>query len=126
MKNIFFIVFCFFVLSCTKYQVNEVGRIVSPKEFAEEIKQEGIELLDVRTKREFDSEHIENAKNIDVLNTEEFTEQIQKLDKNKPIYIYCRTGGRSSGAAIILEKNGFKNIIDLKGGFLKWKREINE
>lgn len=126
MKNIFFIVFSFFVLSCTNSQVNEVGRIVSPKEFAEEINQEGIELLDVRTKREFDSEHIENAKNIDVLNTEEFTKQIQKLDKNKPIYIYCRTGSRSRGAARILEKNGFKNIIDLKGGFLKWKRESNE
>lgn len=123
MKYSLFIILSLFIFSCTNSQVKEVGRIISYQEFAKEIKKEGIELLDVRTEREFNSGHIKNSKNIDVLNVEGFTKQIQKLDKNKPIYIYCRTGNRSRRAAKILHKAGFKDIIDLKGGYVAWEKK---
>lgn len=123
MKYSLFIIFSLFIFSCTNSQIKEVGKIVSPQDFAKGIKKEGIELLDVRTEREFNSGHIENSKNIDVLNVEDFTKQIKDLDKNKPIYIYCRTGNRSRGAAKILHKAGFKHIIDLKGGYVAWEQK---
>lgn len=117
------IIISLFVFSCTNSQIKEIGRIISSQEFAKEITQEGIELIDVRTIREYEAGHIENSKNIDVLKKEEFTRKIQKLDKNKPIYIYCRTGNRSREAAKILHKAGFKDIIDLKGGYLAWEQK---
>ena len=46
---------------------------------------------------------------------------MQKFDKDEPLYIYCRSGNRSSKAAAQLTEAGFKKIIDLKGGYKAWK-----
>jgi rhodanese-related sulfurtransferase len=43
------------------------------------------------------------------------------LDKEIPIYLYCRSGGRSNKAARQLISLGFKEIYDLQGGYLGWK-----
>ena len=45
---------------------------------------------------------------------------ISKLDKNKPVLLYCAMGGRSSKASKVFKSQGFKKIYDLKGGFLSW------
>ncbi|MDN3724859.1 rhodanese-like domain-containing protein [Aequorivita sp. SDUM287046] len=78
-----------------------------------------IQLLDVRTPEEFANGHLKNALNIDISQTTFITEA-EKLDLEKPIYLYCQSGKRSARAAIILKDIGFKEIYDMEGGFSNW------
>ena len=73
-------------------------------------------LLDVRTAQEYDEGHIEQSINIDWLGNE-FLESTKDLNRNKPVYVYCKKGGRSAKAAKFLDSLGFKRVIDLKGGY---------
>ncbi len=73
-------------------------------------------ILDVRTAYEFAEGHIENAKNADV-SAPTFDAEIEKLDKEQPVFVYCAIGVRSSKAATILRKKGFKHVYDLDGGY---------
>jgi len=78
------------------------------------------QIIDVRTPEEFKSGHLHGALNINFYD-EDFSEQLQKLDKDKPVLVYCRSGKRSGKAAEQLQKLGFKTIFDLKGGITAWK-----
>lgn len=73
-------------------------------------------LLDVRTPLEFAEGHIENSKNIDI-SASNFESEIDKLDKDQTIFVYCAIGVRSTKAANILRKKGFKHVFDLDGGY---------
>jgi thioredoxin 1 len=77
------------------------------------------QLLDVRTPTEYAEGHLSNANNIDY-KSPEFRDKIKLLDKSKPVFVYCLGGVRSASAAAILSENGFKEIYDMKGGYLKW------
>lgn len=77
-------------------------------------------LIDVRTPQEFAQGHIKNARNMNV-NSEDFNQQISKLDKSKPVFVYCLSGGRSSYAANTLISNGFAEVYNLLGGMMKWR-----
>lgn len=81
-----------------------------------------VQLVDVRTPEEFDKGHIENAININFRNKEVFERSFSKLNKNKPVYVYCRSGARSQGAARRLVEMGFSKIYDLEGGYMAWAR----
>jgi thioredoxin 1 len=72
-------------------------------------------IVDVRTPEEFNSESLEGAINIDISNPS-FISEIQKLDKEKPYFVYCRSGSRSAQAVALMKKEGIKNIFELKGG----------
>ena len=76
-------------------------------------------LVDVRTHDEYNSGYIENSLNIDYLSND-FSENVEKLDKNTPIVLYCRSGKRSSLSANKLSELGFKEIYNLEGGILGW------
>lgn len=93
---------------------------MDPAEFHEQIQDGEVQLIDVRTPEEFAEGHIEGAKNIN-FHSNDFLSQFSKLDRNKPLYIYCKSGNRSGKAAKELSGMGFKKIIDLKGGYLAWK-----
>lgn len=80
---------------------------------------ENVQLVDVRTPGEFAGGGIAGAANID-FNSATFEQDIQTLDKNAPVLIYCRSGGRSSKALKIFEANGFTNVLELEGGFMNW------
>ena len=73
-------------------------------------------LLDVRTPMEFNEGHIENAKNIDISNSN-FESELDKLDKDQTVFVYCAIGVRSTKAANLLRKKGFKHVFDLDGGY---------
>jgi len=79
-----------------------------------------IQLLDVRTAREYAAGHIDGARNLDVLDQAVFAKGIEQLDPEKPVMLYCRSGRRSANASALLEKRGFREIYDLKGGFVAW------
>ncbi|QBA64522.1 rhodanese-like domain-containing protein [Muriicola soli] len=80
-----------------------------------------VQLVDVRTSGEFKGGHIARAINIDFFKGKAFVEAFEKMDKTKPVYLYCRTGSRSLKAANKLINMGFEKVYDLKGGILKWK-----
>ncbi len=80
-------------------------------------------MVDVRTLGEYNSGHIQNALLIDFYNPEFYNEMNDTLDKEKPVYVYCRSGNRSGKAAKELEKLGFSKIIDLDGGINSWTRQ---
>lgn len=79
---------------------------------------DNIQLIDVRTPEEFQEGHLENATNIN-WNDKDFALQTQDLNKEEPIYLYCKSGRRSAAAAQQLTKEGFE-VYDLKGGIDYW------
>ncbi len=77
-------------------------------------------ILDIRTKPEYDSGHIENAIMIDFY-SRDFFQKISKLDKDKTYFIYCRSGNRSGRSLKQFQTAGFTKVFDLKGGLNSWK-----
>ncbi|MBC7554150.1 MAG: thioredoxin [Taibaiella sp.] len=77
------------------------------------------QLIDVRTPEEFAGGHLKNALNFNY-NATDFEEQLTKLDKNKPVLVYCQSGGRSSRAANKMLEMGFINVYNMDGGIMKW------
>lgn len=83
-------------------------------------------ILDVRSEEEVDQGYIPNAINIDIRLAQEFMDEIEKLDKSKNYYVYCRSGARSASACSVMNQNGFENTYNLMGGILDWEGEIVE
>lgn len=77
-------------------------------------------VLDVRTGDEFAAHHIPHAVNMDYYSGD-FRSQLFSLDKNKTIYIYCLSGGRSEEAASLLEGAGYR-VVEMTGGINSWIR----
>lgn len=88
-------------------------------EYSPNVVKNGI-LLDVRTPEEYQEGHLDNAVNINWFDTD-FAKQTLSLNKEKPIYVYCKLGGRSAKASKVLDSLGFKNVVDLTGGYDAFK-----
>lgn len=97
--------------------------LLPPSAFEKQINQAGIQILDVRTSQEYASGHIKNALQANWLNTNEFKNRVQYLDKTKPVYVYCGSGVRSSDASKWLLENGFQQVWELQNGFVSWKKD---
>ncbi|MEL1242003.1 thioredoxin domain-containing protein [Flavobacterium flavipallidum] len=107
------------VISCNA-QTSKNIKTIDALAFAEKINTtKNPQILDVRTPEEFNLEHIENAVNENWF-ASDFAKNVEKLDKNKAVFVYCKSGGRSKKATEKLAELGFKNIYELEGGFLKW------
>lgn len=106
------------LVSCTS---NGQGvKSLKPEEFAQKVGNgTEVQLVDVRTPEEFGEKRIKGAVNINV-DDPAFETQMAKLDKSKPVYLYCLSGGRSSTAADWASKNGFKEVYNLDGGIRNW------
>ncbi len=98
---------------------NEFITILSPNIFKSQVEGKKVQLIDVRTSKEYKSGHIIGAKNIDFFSGR-FNIEFSKLDKEKPVYLYCRSGSRSRQTAKKLSNMDFENIYDLKGGLLNY------
>ena len=77
-------------------------------------------ILDVRTPNEWAEGIIENAIMINILEPQSFMTSIEKLDKNKDYYIYCRSGARSGQACQVMNSIGINKTNNLTGGILEW------
>lgn len=121
MKNVWFCLLLFSITSCKGQQ--DSSRKLGPDAFEKGISQPDIQVLDVRTAGEFKSGHIKNALQADWTNRQQFNDRIQYVDKNKPVYVYCLVGGRSTAAADWMRQNGFSNVSELVGGINAWKRD---
>lgn len=118
-----FIVAIAFVLGgCAEAQ----SQSVDVSKFETGIKQAEVQLLDVRTPEEYEEGHIANAMLANINNKAEFDHRVAALDKDRPVYVYCLAGPRSTRAASILRDRGFKNVVELSGGITAWRRAGNE
>jgi len=93
---------------------------ISSDELETAMSAQEIQLVDVRTDREWESGHIKGAKHFE-MNNANWQSQLETLDKDEPVYVYCAKGGRSARCAKQLEEAGFTTIYDLKGGLTSWK-----
>ncbi|MBQ5856503.1 MAG: rhodanese-like domain-containing protein [Bacteroidales bacterium] len=109
------------LMSC---QTQTDFKSVDIKEFKTEIAKSDVQLVDVRTAKEYSEGHIPGAMNIDV-NAPDFEEKIKVLDKKENVAIYCRSGRRSKMAANKLTAAGYK-VIELNTGFLSWDGEVEK
>lgn len=109
------------VTSCLKNQVEGV-QVLDVSKYEKKMEQPDVQLVDVRTPEEFAEGHLENAINIDIT-ADDFDSKIAALDKEKPVMVYCKAGGRSAKASSRLNELGFKNISDLEGGIINWNSE---
>ena len=88
-------------------------------EFARFIAQSQVQLLDVRTAKEYAEGHISGATLLDVKSPDFISKAKNMLDPSQPVAVYCRSGKRSAMAANQLAKAGFK-VTNLDGGILAW------
>jgi rhodanese-related sulfurtransferase len=115
-KNIAFILILTLVWSCkadsqTKLDANAYEKLIAATP--------NLQLVDIRTQQEIAKGKIPNAQTLDYYDPN-FKSIIAKLDKTKPIAVYCAAGGRSGGAAQVLNELGFTQVFDLSGGFKSW------
>ena len=103
-----------------------VGEILAPAEYMKQLQNDSkAYLLDVRRADEYAAGHLPGAALLDVTDSVAFARGVELLDKEKNIYIYCRSGRRSRKAADILTSKGFK-VCDMQGGYNAWKEIFGE
>ena len=119
------LLFVLTTITATSQEVAEktVNAVLDVSNYKEVVVGKDVQLVDVRTPDEYNAGKIDDAINIDYFDQETFKKEFEKLDKNKAIYVYCRSGHRSHESAVILEKMGFKEIYDLKGGYIAWSEK---
>jgi rhodanese-related sulfurtransferase len=108
------------LVGCKEKEPVEGIQLVTAEEMQTILELEDVQLIDVRTPQEYDEIRIANAQNIDFMSPT-FDEDIAKLDKTKPVILYCKSGRRSAKCAEKMKKAGFEKIYDLEGGISKWK-----
>jgi len=136
MKKLFFIiplVISLSIMGCSTTAEQEIGhqigdsieqgqliiKDVHVEEFAALIEKGEGQIVDVRTPEEWLSGIISGAIKINFY-AKDFQDQITKLDKEKPVFVYCKIGGRSAQAAKQMQDAGFKQVYNLLGGITAW------
>jgi rhodanese-related sulfurtransferase len=100
----------------------QTPRLAGPEDFEKGLQAKDIQVLDVRTMGEYQGGHLTHALQADWNNPEQFKDRVSHLDKHKPVYVYCLSGGRSGKAADYLSTQGFDQVVALKGGINAWKQ----
>ena len=88
------------------------------KRFITEHEEGAYNLLDVRQPGEYEAEHIPGAKLIPL---PALKDGLSQLDKQRPVIVYCASGGRSLAAAQLLSGLDFNEIYNLQGGIKAWQ-----
>ena len=105
-----------------KGQETATIKILDVQTFKDSVIGKEVQLIDVRTPAEYEAGYIDDAKNIDFF-AANFQDEFNKLNKEEPVYIYCKSGNRSGQSAAKLKDMGFKEIYDLQGGILNYNKE---
>ena len=90
------------------------------------IKSKDTVILDSRKPFEYEVGTFKRSVNPDVDNFREFPKYLNKLNKKKPIAMFCTGGIRCEKASVFLKKKGFKNVYQLKGGILNYLKKVNK
>jgi len=121
MKKTLYLLCATLMIYCSNTN-SQIIQNVGASQFYELIKKEEGIIIDVRTPEEFHSSHIEDASNVNFY-ADNFSKKLNIIRKDLPIYIYCRSGGRSSKSANKMEKLGFTKVYNLVGGISAWNSE---
>ena len=128
MKNMICILFSIITMSACQNNSNQnqvtdtIFETISKADFEKKMKGKSDHILvDVRTPSEYEAGTIRNARNVNWEDAN-FTNEILKLDKSKPIFIFCQRGGRSGEALYKMQELGFKEVYDLELGYRGWSR----
>lgn len=97
-----------------------LARRITP-EAARDLVADGAQFVDVRTPAEYSAEHLEGARNVPV---GEIAARLSELDRAKPVVVYCKSGGRSGRAAMLLSAEGF-DVHDL-GPMSAWRSGLQK
>ena len=100
---------------------SQASTLIQPEQFEKLMKEENTVILDVRTEREVQRGIIPGATLID-FSSPNFAKDISNLDKDKVYLVYCASGGRSNSTQKMMNKEGFTQVYDLKGGIRAWTR----
>lgn len=101
------------------FRRKNAASVVSKEEFKQNMRRS--QIVDVRGKDEFDAGHILGARNIPYL---QMKQRVNELRKDQPIYLYDEKKALSGKAAIVLKKEGYKDLYILKGGYADWDGKI--
>lgn len=82
---------------------------------------EDFQLIDVREEFEYDLSNLEGEH----IPLAQIVLESDKISKEKPVVIHCRSGKRSAQAIMLLEQQGFDNLMNLKGGILEWRDKFD-
>ena len=126
MKNILFLLLFTlnsFIVTAQETVLEATSVILDVTNYKEVVVGKDVQLVDVRTPKEYQEGRIDDAINIDYFDQENFNQAFKKLDKNEPLYIYCRSGNRSQKSVKLLVDLGFTEIYDLKGGYNAWSMQ---
>ncbi|GAB2573531.1 rhodanese-like domain-containing protein [Gracilibacillus alcaliphilus] len=103
------------------FKQKRILKALSQDEFREGYRK--AQLIDVREPKEFDGGHILGARNIPLT---QLKQRLTELRKDQPVYLYCQSGSRSMRAALLLNKQGYKQLYHLQGGYKKWTGKIKK
>ena len=119
------LVLLLFPLLVFTQEIDSFYELVSYDIYKNKISTKDALVFDVRTIEEFNLGHIKGSINIDFYDEKLFVKFFEKINKTKPIYIYCRSGNRSKKSSEILKKIGFVKVYDLSGGYKNWIKNSN-
>ena len=106
------------LLSCNQNKSN----LISAYDFDEMIRLDKSSIIiDVRTPEEFNKGHLRNSLNVNWFD-DNFDDNIDIFSKDLPVFVYCLSGGRSAKANEKIRSLGFKNVYELDGGILEWRK----
>ena len=117
-KNCMYLLLIFSFYSCNENKSN----LISAIDFNKMIKlDKSAIIIDVRTPEEFNKGHLKNSLNVNWFD-ENFDENVEIFSKDLPVFVYCLSGGRSAKANEKIQSLGFKNVYELDGGILEWRK----
>lgn len=120
MKRAIFLLILICSYTITKSQ--DVYKQLSASDFYIHIQQSEEKLiLDCNLTKGYKKEHIEEAISVPKVNT--LIQTLKEIDKETPIFVYCKHGDKSKTAAKKIRELGFKYIYELKDGLYEWKRQ---
>ena len=124
MKKYFFslLIALSLLTACTEPNSGVTEQTLAPADFQQHLQAHNGMLLDVRTPEEFTAGHLNHAINIDYKSSD-FKDQLAKLDKTKPYFVYCKAGVRSEKATEIMKELGFTNVYHMEGGIDAWQEK---
>lgn len=96
-----------------------ISEDVTAEKFKQLMEEKPGQVLDVRTPGEFSGGTIDGAVNMDFYSND-FSDQLDGLDKDQPVYVFCKAGGRSGKTKQMLTDKGFTEVYNLIGGYGSW------
>ena len=104
----------------------KLNRYISGKSWNKLISNKETLVVDARKSFEYDVGTFKNSINPNIQNFRDFPKYLEKIDKTKPVAMFCTGGIRCEKASIFLKRKGFKNVFQLKGGILNYLNKIEK